>query len=61
MSEKQSVSGVVAASTPVNSTEGVSRIRLQNGECFTWPQEIPEGMPVRVTVEIGGRKRKGEK
>lgn len=58
MSEKQSVSGVVVRNFINHEDKNVSTVEITTGEQFCWPYAIPEGTPVKVTVEVGGKARK---
>ena len=64
MAEKQTVSGKVVPLSHTN-TQGQCMIcfmanfgEQQRVETFMWPYAIPEGTPVKVTVEVGGKARK---
>ena len=54
MAEKQSVSGVVTKCL----NDSCELRLLPTAEYFWWPYAIPEGTPVKVTVEVGGKARK---
>ena len=54
--EKQTVSGVVTKCL----NDSCELRLLSTAEYFWWPYAIPEGTPVKVTVEVGGKAKKGK-
>ena len=56
--EKQTVGGKVVNKSTIQKASQIEIVFDGLPTTFWWPYAIPEGTPVKVTVEVGGKARK---